>query len=178
MTITESCEREHRPRDRAAAQPDTLYVGYTSNGDNRDYFQVPAAAGNQRIIHLSHLHVDDDLVVYGQGIAPLRAPKPGAEAPAAGEIGRLGQRGQPHALSLNRCAAEAAVGQVLGVSDNRGLADEEVRELSRRAGAYVRSRSRASTAAIRTSPGSFASRTSPAIPLPDDVQPAAGRAAA
>ena len=40
-----------------------------------------ADPGEQLTIHLSHLNVDDDLVVFGPSIAPLRTPHPGAEAP-------------------------------------------------------------------------------------------------
>ena len=62
-----------------------------------------ADAGEQLTIHLSHLNVDDDLVVFGPGIAPLRTPHPGAAAPFAGEVPfDLGQRTQsitPEALT-------------------------------------------------------------------------------
>ena len=59
--------------------------------------------GEQLTIHLSHLNVDDDLVIYGPTIAPLRTPHPGADAPTAGEVPfELGQRTQsitPEALA-------------------------------------------------------------------------------
>ena len=89
--------------------------------------------GEQLTIHLSHLKVDDDLVIYGPGIAPLRTPHPGAEAPSAGDVPfDLGQRTQsitPEALT--DVPQDAVDGQAaLDVSDNRGLADEEVSAVS------------------------------------------------
>ena len=91
------------PETEAPIQPDTLYLGYTSSGSDRDYFQVQAEAGEQLTVHLSHLNVDDDLVVYGPGIAPLRTPHPGAAAPFAGDVPfELEQRTQsitPEALT-------------------------------------------------------------------------------
>ena len=128
--ITEPGEPANgQPETAQPAQPDTLYLGYTSSGSDRDYFQVHANPGEQLTIHLSHLKVDDDLVIYGPGIAPLRTPHPGAEAPSAGDVPfDLGQRTQsitPEALT--DVPQDAVNGQTaLDVSDNRGLADEEV----------------------------------------------------
>jgi Tol biopolymer transport system component len=155
------------PETAQPAQPDTLYLGYTSSGSDRDYFQVQAAAGEQLTIHLSHLNVDDDLVVYGPTIAPLRTPHPGAEAPAAGDVPfELGQRTQsisPEALSD---VPQDALGQtVLDVSDNRGLADEEVAVVSPEGGTY--------TIQVASFDGGYSNdpwmlrvEKSPAIPLP------------
>ena len=64
---------------------DTLYVGYTSSGSDRDYFQIHANPGEQLTVHLSHLKVDDDLVIYGPSIAPLRTPHPGSQSPFTGD---------------------------------------------------------------------------------------------
>ena len=64
--------------------PDTLYMGYTPNGGRHSL--LPAARcppqGTQVTVHLSHLHVDDDLVVFGTPPRPRCAtPEPGAESP-------------------------------------------------------------------------------------------------
>ena len=139
--ITEPGEPANGQPDTAQpAQPDTLYLGYTSSGSDRDYFQVHANPGEQLTIHLSHLKVDDDLVIYGPGIAPLRTPHPGAESPSAGDVPfELGQRTQsitPEALS--DVPQDAVNGQAaLDVSDNRGLADEEVSAVSPEGGTYT-----------------------------------------
>ena len=83
--ITEPGEPTNgQPGTAQPAQPDTLYLGYTSSGSDRDYFQVQAAPGEQLTIHLSHLNVDDDLVIYGPTIAPLRTPHPGRRRPRRG----------------------------------------------------------------------------------------------
>ena len=139
--ITEPGEPANgQPETAQPAQPDTLYLGYTSSGSDRDYFQVHANPGEQLTIHLSHLKVDDDLVIYGPGIAPLRTPHPGAEAPSAGDVPfDLGQRTQsitPEALT--DVPQDAVNGQTaLDVSDNRGLADEEVSVVSPEGGTYT-----------------------------------------
>ena len=156
-----------QPNSAPTAQPDTLYLGYTSSGSDRDYFQVHADPGEQLTIHLSHLKVDDDLVIYGPGIAPLRTPHPGAEAPSAGDVPfELGQRTQsitPEALSD---VPQDAVGQpALDVSDNRGLADEEVSAVSPEGGTY--------TIQVASFDGGYSNdpwvlrvEKSPSIPLP------------
>ncbi len=166
--ITEPGEPANgQPNSAPTAQPDTLYLGYTSSGSDRDYFQVHADPGEQLTIHLSHLKVDDDLVIYGPGIAPLRTPHPGAEAPAAGDVPfELGQRTQsitPEALSD---VPQDAVGQpALDVSDNRGLADEEVSAVSPEGGTY--------TIQVASFDGGYSNdpwvlrvEKSPSIPLP------------
>jgi hypothetical protein len=110
--------------------PDTLYFGYTPNGNDRDFFQLPLPqAGTLVTLHLSHLHVDDDLVVYGPTVDPLREPKSGtATTVAPNTIPSLQQRTQaiqPEVLAdvpINPPTGQS----VIGVSDNRGLADESV----------------------------------------------------
>jgi Tol biopolymer transport system component len=121
-------------------QADTLYLGYTSSGGDRDYFQVHADAGEQLVIHLSHLKLDADLVVYGPNIAPLRTPHPAAAPVVASDVPfALEQRTQsitPEALT--DVPQGAVTGQsVLDVSDNRGLADEEVAVVSPEGGTYT-----------------------------------------
>ena len=127
------------PGSAQPVQPDTLYLGYTSSGSDRDYFQVQADPGEQLTIHLSHLNVDDDLVIFGPGIAPLRTPHPGSVAPSAGDVPfDLGQRTQsitPEALT--DVPQEIGGQQALDVSDNRGLADEEVSVVSPEGGTYT-----------------------------------------
>jgi Tol biopolymer transport system component len=165
------------PESAQAIQSDTLYLGYTSSGSDRDFFQIQAAPGEQLTIHLSHLQVDDDLVVYGPTTAPLRTPHPGATQPVAGDVPfDLEQRTQsitPEALSD---VPQAAIGQpVLDVSDNRGLADEEVAVVSPEGGTY--------TIQVSSFDGGFSNdpwmlrvERSPAIPLPATCTdpPAAG----
>ena len=155
------------PETAQPVQKDTLYLGYTSSGSDRDYFQVQAAPGEQLTIHLSHLNVDDDLVIYGPTIAPLRTPHPGAEAPAAGEVPfELGQRTQSITPEALTDVPQDALGQpALDVSDNRGLADEEVAVVSPEGGTY--------TIQVASFDGDFSNEPwllrvekSPAIPLP------------
>ena len=109
--------------------PDTLYMGYTPNGGRHSYFRLPVpAAGTQVTVHLSHLHVDDDLVVFGTAPAPLRDPKPGASSGEVPDIAAvLGQNTQSIAPEVQTdVPQDIGIQQALGVSDNRGLADEEV----------------------------------------------------
>jgi hypothetical protein len=127
------------PETAPLIEADTLYLGYTSSGSDRDFFQVEAAAGEQLTIHLSHLNVDDDLVIYGPGIAPLRTPHPGAETPVAGDVPfDLGQRTQSITPEALTDVPQSIGGQsALDVSDNRGLADEEVSVVSPEGGTYT-----------------------------------------
>jgi len=127
------------PESAQAIQDDTLYLGYTSSGSDKDFFQIPAAPGEQLTIHLSHLQVDDDLVVYGPTTAPLRTPHPGATQPVAGDVPfELEQRTQSITPEALTDVPQSALGQpVLDVSDNRGLADEEVSVVSPEGGTYT-----------------------------------------
>ena len=127
------------PGDAQAIQDDTLYLGYTSSGSDKDFFQIQAAPGEQLTIHLSHLQVDDDLVVYGPTTAPLRLPHPGATQPVAGDVPfELEQRTQSITPEALTDVPQSALGQpVLDVSDNRGLADEEVAVVSPEGGTYT-----------------------------------------
>ena len=163
------------PETAQAVQKDTLYLGYTSSGSDRDYFQVQAAPGEQLTIHLSHLNVDDDLVIYGPTIAPLRTPHSGAEAPAAGEVPfELEQRTQSITPEALTDVPQDALGQsALDVSDNRGLADEEVAVVSPEGGTY--------TIQVASFDGDFSNdpwllrvEKAPAIPLPHHVYQPAG----
>jgi hypothetical protein len=111
-------------------QKDTLYFGYTANGDDRDFFRLDVpAAGTQVTVRLSHLALDADLVVYGDVPPPLRTPKGSTSALQVSDVsGSLQQRTQaitPEVLGDVPVTPPEGLG-VLGVSDNRGLADEEV----------------------------------------------------
>src|SRR5262245_37290377 len=128
--------------DPSTAQPiqdATLYLGYTSSGSDRDFLQIQASPGEQLTIHLSHLDVDDDLVVYGPDITPLRTPHAGHTAPFVGDVPFvLGQRTQSITPEALRDVPQNAAGQpALDVSDNRGLADEEVSVVSPDGGTYT-----------------------------------------
>src|SRR5262249_33117063 len=80
-----------------------------------------------------------DLVVYGPDIAPLRTPHPGQTAPVAPDVPfELEQRTQSITPEALRDVPQNAVGQpALDVSDNRGLADEEVSVVSPNGGTYT-----------------------------------------
>ena len=112
---------------------DTLYLGYTANGDDRDYFRLDVPeAGTQVTVRLSHLGLDDDLVVFGPVPPPLRdAEALDVRAPGGGRPARpAAAHPGGHPGGARRRAGDGApdgpgIG-VLGVSDNRGLADEEV----------------------------------------------------
>jgi hypothetical protein len=147
--------------------PDTLYLGYTSSGSDRDYFQIQAAPGEQLTIHLSHLKVDDDLVIYGPGIAPLRTPHPGASAPVAGDVPfELGQRTQSITPEALNDVLQSAGGQsALDVSDNRGLADEEVTAVSPEGGTYTIQVS-SFDGAHSNDPWMLRAERAPTVPLP------------
>ena len=138
--ITEPGEATNNdPSTAPPIQDGTLYVGYTSSGSDRDFFQIQASPGEQLTIHLSHLDVDDDLVVYGPDIVPLRTPHPGHTAPFVGDVPFvLGQRTQSITPEALRDVPQNAAGQpALDVSDNRGLADEEVAVVSPDGGTYT-----------------------------------------
>ena len=155
------------PSTAQTAQDSTLYLGYTSSGSDRDFFQIQASPGEQLTIHLSHLHVDDDLVVYGPDIAPLRTPHPGATAPFVGDVPFvLGQRTQSITPEALRDVPQNALGQpALDISDNRGLADEEVSVVSPGGGTY--------TIQVSSFDGGYSNEpwllrvdSAPAVPLP------------
>ncbi len=111
-------------------EADTLYLGYTANGRDRDFFRLDVPdPGTLVTVRLSHLGVDDDLVVFGEVPPPLRQPKSSTSSLQAADVGPdLQQRSQaiiPEVLGDVPVTPPEGLG-VLGVSDNRGLADEEV----------------------------------------------------
>jgi Peptidase family C25/Bacterial Ig domain len=110
--------------------PDKLYLEYTPNGADRDYLSLPLdAPGTKVTVHLGHLKVDDDLVVFAPTVDPLRVPKPGTAATVAPNVEpTLEHQSQPIKPEvLSDVPQTPPAGQsVVGVSDNRGLADEEV----------------------------------------------------
>jgi len=119
------------PTNAASIDKDTLYLGYTPNGAAKSYFKIPVpSAGTQVTVHLSHLHVDEDLVVFGPTAAPLRNPA-GHVTPLGGQQASdvpysLQQKTQVITPEAQTDVPQGVSGQVLGLSDNRGLADEEV----------------------------------------------------
>ena len=111
-------------------QADTLYLGYTANGNDRDRFRIAVPeAGTKVTVRLSHLAADDDLVVYGDVPAPLRQPKGTTSSLQAADVSPVLQQRSQAVIPevLGDVPVNPPEGQgVLGVSDNRGLADEEV----------------------------------------------------
>jgi MBG domain (YGX type) len=120
------------PATAPVISPNTLYVGYTPNGGDRDYFRLPVPAeGTTVTVHLSHLKMDDDLVVFGAAPAPLRVPHAGSiplgGQPVADVPYSLRQRTQAITPEAQSDITQTLNGQpALGISDNRGTADEEV----------------------------------------------------
>jgi hypothetical protein len=116
------------------AVADKLYFGYTTHGTDLDTFQLEVPdPGTQVTVRLSHLDLDNDLVVFGPVPPPLRTPKPSTSVLQAGDVGPdLQQRTQaviPEVLGDVPVTVPSYLGPgigLLGVSDNRGLADEEV----------------------------------------------------
>jgi hypothetical protein len=129
-SLTQTFAGDGSPATATTVAPDTLYLGYTPNGSDRDYFSLPLpAAGTQVTVHLGHLKVDDDLVVFAPTVDPLRVPKPGTAATVAPNVSpNLQQRTQAiQPEVLGDVPQTPPSGQsVVGVSDNRGLADEQV----------------------------------------------------
>ena len=154
----------------ATAQPvqaDTLYLGYTSSGSDRDLFRVQAAPGEKLTVHLSHLKLDDDLVIYGPTSAPLRTPHPGGTQALAGDVPfDLEQRTQSITPEALPDVPQDVVGQpVLDVSDSRGLADEEVAVVSPEGGTYT-IQVAGFDGAFSNDPWMLRIEKSPALPLP------------
>ena len=125
-------------------------------------------------MHLSHLALDDDLVVYGPVADPLRQPKASTSVLQAGDVGPdLQQRTQavvPEVLGDVPVDAPEGTG-VLGVSDNRGLADEEVTFIvpeDANGSIYVQISS--FDGAYSNEPWMLRVEESPAIDLPDDCK--------
>jgi Tol biopolymer transport system component len=108
--------------------PDTLYMGYTPNGARKSYFKLPTPpAGTEVTFHLSHLHVDDDMVVFGQPSQPLRSPHPAGSSQSVPDTPQSLNPLTAIAPEVQTDVPQAIAGQqVLGASDNRGFADEEV----------------------------------------------------
>jgi hypothetical protein len=132
-----TCEIECGPPPPPSLQANTLRFGYTANGDDRDFFRLNLPEGTEPgalvTVYLSHLAVDDDLVVFGPVPDPLREPKQSTSSLQAGDVAAdLQQRSQAIVPEvLGDVPVEVPDGSpvgtgVLGVSDNRGLADEEV----------------------------------------------------
>jgi CSLREA domain-containing protein len=138
VTVGDTFESNDAPTGSPAIAPSTLYVSYLGNGKDVDYstFHIdPASAppGTRIKIFLSHLTSDDDLAVFGPVEAPLRSAPLGAIP-----LGAIATGDQPVQLgeASQQLAADTAQDlpfgvlppgdQLLGVSDNRGTADEEV----------------------------------------------------
>ena len=152
--------------------PDKLYLGYTPNGTDRDYFSLPLPdAGTKVTVHLGHLKVDEDLVVYAPTVDPLRVPKPSTTGTLAPEVEpSLQHRSQPITPEvLNDVPLTPPAGQSLvAVSDNRNLEPED-------ASFIVPEHSPGATATIQVTsyggghsndPWSLRVEESPIIPLP------------
>ena len=138
FTVGDTFESNDTPAAAPAITPATLYVSYLGNGKDVDYSTLhidptTAPAGTRVKIFLSHLTSDEDLAVYGPVEAPLRSAPLGAIP-----LGAIATGDQPVQLgeatqSLSADTAQdlpfgtlPAGDQLLGVSDNRGTADEEV----------------------------------------------------
>ena len=94
-------------------EKDTLYLGYTANGDDRDFFRLAVPEpGTQVTVRLSHLGVDDDLVVFGEVPPPLRQPKASTSTLQAGDVGTRPAAAQPgcHPRGARRRAGDSAGG--------------------------------------------------------------------
>jgi hypothetical protein len=134
VQIVDTFEQNGTAATAQAVTPDTLYISYTTSGSDADYYSFPMPAAGSRVkIFLSHLHADEDLVVLGPGEAPLRSAPLGAIPLGAIATGdstvALDQQGQaltPDTLNDVPLGAIPTGDSVLGVSDNRGTADEEV----------------------------------------------------
>ena len=134
--------------------------------------------GEQLTIHLSHLERRRRPRRLRADASPRFAtPHPGATR-LRSRVTFRSTSSSGRSRSRRRCSTTCrrtrSPGRpALDVSDNRGLADEEVTFVSPRA-ARTRSRSRASTARTATSRGCSASRRAPAIPLPPGLHEPAG----
>jgi hypothetical protein len=136
VTVHDTFESNDSPTTNVPSiQPDTLYVSYVGNGKDVDYStlhidQSIAPAGSRIRIFLSHLHSDEDLAVFGAGQQPLRSAPlsaiPLSAIPTSDQPVQLGQASQPLAADTAQDIPLPAGKQLLGVSDNRGTADEEV----------------------------------------------------
>ncbi|MFL5955433.1 MAG: PxKF domain-containing protein [Gaiellaceae bacterium] len=152
--------------------PDKLYLGYTPNGTDRDYFSLPLGTPGAKVtVHLGHLKVDDDLVVFAPTVDPLRAPKPGTAPTLAPNVEpTLEHQSQPIKPEvLNDVPQTPPAGQsVVGVSDNRGLADEEVTFIvpEHAPGANATIQVTSYDGGYSNDPWTLRVEQSPAIPLP------------
>ncbi len=138
VTVGDTFESNNTPSTAPAIAPATLYVSYLGNGKDVDYSTLhidplSAPAGTRIKIFLSHLRSDDDLAVFGPVDAPLRSAPLGAmplgAIPAGDQPVQLGEQNQqlaPDTAQDLPFGVLPAGDQLLGVSDNRGTADEEV----------------------------------------------------
>ena len=92
---------------------DTLYMGYTPNGDRKNYFKVPIpAAGTQVTVHLSHLHVDDDqleVTVAAGRLSVTRASAKDLLEKSGFRVRAVEATAMPYELALPALARSAAV---------------------------------------------------------------------
>jgi hypothetical protein len=144
VTVTDTNE----PNDSATTNATsinqaTLYLSFLGNGKDVDYYKLhvdptAAPAGTQIKLFLSHLHSDDDVAVYGPGEPALRGSGLGSIGLGSIGLGSIapgeqqvepGEASQPlqsdPAQDLPATALPAG-DQLVGVSDNRGTASEEV----------------------------------------------------
>ena len=138
ITVGDTFEANDTPTTAPPVSPATLYISYLGNGKDVDYSKlhidpITAPAGTRIKIFLSHLHSDGDLAVFGPVEAPLRSAPLGAiplGAIAAGDqpvqLGEQSQQLTPDTAQDLPFGVLPVGNQLLGVSDNRGTADEEV----------------------------------------------------
>jgi hypothetical protein len=137
VTVGDTFESNNQPSVDTAPQvnPDTLYVSYVANGKDVDYSTLHidptnAPAGSRIKLFLSHLHSDDDLAVFGAAQQPLRSSPltaiPLTSIPTTDQPVQLGQQSQSLAADTAQDIPLPPGKTLLGVSDNRGTADEEI----------------------------------------------------
>jgi CSLREA domain-containing protein len=138
VTVGDTFESNDTPAVAPAIAPSTLYVSYLGNGKDVDYSTLhidpsSAPAGTRIKIFLSHLKSDADLAVFGPVDPPLRSAPLGAIPLGAITVGDQSVKPGEQKQQLAPDTAQdlpfgtlPAGDQLLGVSDNRGTADEEV----------------------------------------------------
>ncbi|MDP6716678.1 MAG: C25 family cysteine peptidase, partial [SAR202 cluster bacterium] len=137
MTSTEHFEPQNNdPTTAPIADPNTLYVTHISNSTDVDFYRiaVPPDPGTRVSVFLSHLTVDEDLVMYRPQTALLSSADPSRETLGSAPIEDTGidlnnDSGQLAPETLQDIRSESL--PLVSLSTNRDTSDETVETLSR-----------------------------------------------
>ena len=148
QVVSEAFEPNDTPATATPVSPGTLYLTHIASTGDEDWFAVEVAEGERLSAIVSNLAADFDLAVFAPATPWLRNEPDGEITPAADQ-GRSLLAGATVAdtqVADDIDVSPPAGYELLGVSANRGTADEDVASDGLDGGRYLIRRSRATRA--------------------------------